>query len=101
MTNLPLAIALIPLLLFLILFAIFSIFNLFHIIHYGASSFGKFLIIAVYVAGTVFLIGSGFITLNKYDWKRPISVSDFFNQEQAQSLFELPDVPLRDLNSDL
>lgn len=97
MTSIPLAVALLPLLVFLILFIIFSVFNLFHIVHYGTGSFGKFAIIAIYAAGTVFLLGSSFIVLNKYNWERPISTTDFLDTAKNKNLFELPNVPLHEL----
>jgi len=96
MTSVPLAIILLPLLIFLILFIIFSVFNLFHIVHYGISSTGKFVIIAIFCAGTVFLLGSGFIVLNGYDWEEPISVDSIVQLPDSSSLFELPEVPLRE-----
>ncbi|KKW35263.1 MAG: hypothetical protein UY81_C0047G0005 [Candidatus Giovannonibacteria bacterium GW2011_GWA2_53_7] len=100
MTTIPLAIALLPLALFLILFLIFSLLNLFHIIHYGLSSVGKFFVIVIYVAGTLFLLGSSYIALSPYDWQQPISSNTFFDTDRPINLFELPTVPLREQEKD-
>lgn len=99
MTTIPLAIVLIPFLLFLILFFIFSIFNLFHLIHYGPSTTGKFVVIAIYVAGTLALLGGSYFVLAPYDWSQPISSTRFrfLDATKKTNLFQIPDLPLRDL----
>ncbi|HBL39127.1 TPA: hypothetical protein DDZ10_00430 [Candidatus Uhrbacteria bacterium] len=100
MTSIPLAVVLIPFFLFLILFFIFSIFNLFHLIHYGPSTAGKFAVIAVYVAGTLTLLGGSYLTLAPYDWERPITSTVFLKSVTDVNLFEIPNLPARDLEDD-
>lgn len=99
MTSIPLAIVLIPFLLFLILFFIFSILNLFHLIHYGPSTTGKFIVIAIYTAGTLALLGGSYFVLSPYDWSQPISSTRFrfLDATKKINIFEIPNLPLRDL----
>lgn len=100
MSTIPLAVVLIPFVLFLLLFFVFSIFNLFHVIHYGISTVGKFIIIAIYTAGTLFLLGGSYIVLAEYDWQQPISSTSFIDSAADTNLFELPNVPLREFEEE-
>ena len=100
MTTIPLAVVLIPFLLFLILFSIFSILNLFHLIHYGPSTTGKFVVIALYVAGTLALLGGSYLVLAPYEWNRPIPSTRFLDATKKTDFFKIPDLPLRDFETD-
>lgn len=87
MTSLPLSVVLLPLALFLFIFLLFSAINLYHILRYGEHSTGKFTLIAFYVAGTLFLVGSSYLLLVPYNWNHPLLSEQDIPVEQLLPFF--------------
>lgn len=97
MTSIPLFFALAPFVIFLVIFFIFTFFNFFHIAHYGPHGFAKFVVMGVYFAGTVFLLGGSYLVLARYDWQQPIDLSAYAQENGTIDPFHIPDVPLKTL----
>ena len=76
MSTLTISIFLIPLALFLVLFFAFSAFNLFHLFHYGSAGKGLYVVLTVYICGTLLVLGSGYLILAPFNWDHPLGVEE-------------------------
>ena len=66
---------------FALFYVIYSIFNIYHLVRFGVYTFGAYLIITIFLAGTVFLVGASFYMLVPYDWFATWSVTGVFQSD--------------------
>ncbi len=76
--SLPIFVFLIPYGLFSLFYILYSVFNIYHLVRFGVYTFGAYLIITIFLGGTVFLVGASFYLLAPYDWFALWSVTDIF-----------------------
>lgn len=88
MSALTVSVLLIPLAVFLILFLAFSAFNVYHLFHYGFRSRGLFLVLVIYICGTVLMMGGGYVFLGAFNWNHPLGVGDAVRSFDGRDIFE-------------
>lgn len=74
--------------LFLLFFFIYSIFNVYHLVRFGAYGFGLYAITAVFLFGTIALLGVSYMMLSSYEWTSNIPVSDYVDQYKTEDFFQ-------------
>lgn len=79
----PISILLLPLLLFLLLYIFYSIFNVYHLLRFGVYGFDLYIISAVFMLGTIALLGTSAFFLMRYDWGTPIRIDQLLEVEES------------------
>ncbi|OGL66999.1 hypothetical protein A2856_00730 [Candidatus Uhrbacteria bacterium RIFCSPHIGHO2_01_FULL_63_20] len=74
----PVAVLLLPYLLFLLLYAVYGGFVLYHLTRFGIAGKGLYLTAGGFVIGTTILLLVSAVGLGSFDWSVPMSV-DFLN----------------------
>lgn len=88
--SIPIAVLLILYAIFILFFLLYSFFNMYHVLRFGVANVTTCAIVAVYVTGSVILLGVSAASLLRYDWSTPFSVTAIFEgPEGAKSLFDL------------
>ncbi|MBI2484646.1 hypothetical protein HYW18_00605 [Candidatus Uhrbacteria bacterium] len=87
----PLWYVLIPFGVFLFFFLLVCLFNTYHLIRYADGGALPFLVLSVYLAGTVLLLGGGFLILEPLDWMQATTISP----DSLPNFFELPPATLK------
>lgn len=72
---------------FLSVFSLYTAFNLYHLVRFGTKSAGLYAVTALFVAGTVLLVGVSVLLLAPYDWSATISPSDMLRQTSKGQFF--------------
>ncbi len=62
--------------LFLLFYVVYAFFNILNLLKHGRISMQLFVIITVFVAGSIFLVAGSFLWLSHYDWTLNISLND-------------------------
>ncbi len=73
--------------LFLVVFTTYTGFNLYHLLRFGAKGPGLYAILALFLVGTVLLVGLTVALLAPYDWSATISPADTLQQTSKGQFF--------------
>ena len=73
--------------LFLAVFTLYTGFNLYHLLRFGTKSIGLYAILALFMTGTVLLVGGTLFVLAPYDWSATLSPSDILRQTSQGQFF--------------
>lgn len=68
----PVVYFLIPFVVVVLVSALFVFFNVFHIVRFGIESTATQAIVAVYIIGFAFIIGTSTLLFSRYDWNQKI-----------------------------
>ncbi len=72
---------------FLLFYVVYSLFTAIHLIKYGVVGFPMYLILVVYIGGTILLIAASIFLLLRYDWTYSVPL-DFITSLFDNSLFQ-------------
>lgn len=79
----PAFLLLTPLVLFLLFYVLYSVFTLYHLLRFGLSGVPLYLLLVIYIMGTVTLLGGSLLLLSTYDWTASLTTDmltkTFFN----------------------
>ncbi len=87
--NLPIAVFLIVYGAYMVFYVLYSLFNIYHLIRYGVYGLGLYLIVSIFVGGTIILVAGSVFPLLEYEWTLPLSldrVGDFYNEDLFPAL---------------
>ncbi len=73
---------------FLTVFLLYSAFNLYHLVRFGTISVSLYGVIALFIGGTLLLVGMTVLLLLPYDWYASFSLSDLFRQTANTRMFQ-------------
>jgi hypothetical protein len=85
--SIPIVVLLIPYGLFVLFYTIYALFNIYHLMRFGVYNLGSYLIITIFLGGTVFLFGASFMLLAPYDWFALWSMTDIFQANLSTDYF--------------
>jgi hypothetical protein len=73
--------------LFLLFFFVYSAFNLYHMVRFGKSGFGLYSILALFMLGSLVLVGGSLLVMSGYDWSASFPVSSIFENRGGTEMF--------------
>jgi len=71
---------------FLLFYIIYSLFTAMHLLKYGVASFHLYLLIVIYIGGTILLVSGSIFLLLRYDWTYSIPL-DFITKLYSGGAF--------------
>ena len=75
--------------LFVVFYIIWSFFNIYHLMRFGVASLFLTTLVTVYAIGSLVLLGASGLSLLRYDWSTPFSVTAILQGPSPESLFDL------------
>lgn len=73
--SIPVVIFLGIFVLYMLFYLVYSLFNLFHLVKYGIAGTGLYIIVTVFLSGTVLLVAGSIFLLLPYDWTYTIPLN--------------------------
>jgi len=77
----PLSVLLIPYGLFMLIFFLYSIFNVYHLMRFGIYGHSLYIIVILFLMGSVVLSGISAFGLLQYDWSINLSAATILGNE--------------------
>ena len=74
---------------FILFYVIYSLFNIYHLVRFGVSGPFLFGLLGVYLIGTVVLLAMSGLSLMRFDWSTPFSITTLLQGPEPASLFKL------------
>jgi len=87
--SLPIGILLAVFAAYMIFYVLYGLFNIYHILRYGVYGFGLYLLLAIFTGGTIILVSGSIFWLMEYDWTTTISLQNFFNVNNDETLLSI------------
>ncbi len=84
--EIPLAILLVPYVIFLALFLFYVYFTCRNLLKYGMQGKPLVLFVTIFILGCVVLVLISFLLLSRFDWFANISVENILNPAKTQSI---------------
>lgn len=66
-------------LIYIFLFCLFSFFNIYHLLRFATPHLVVYIVMLIYVAGSIGILAVSFFFLQNIDWSQSIQIAPFMN----------------------
>ncbi len=84
--SFPLLYLLIPYVGFLLVIAMYSVFTFYHLVRFGVKGPAFFIVMGVFLAGSLILTMGSVASLAQFDWTTPVNLSSILQVPSASNL---------------
>lgn len=84
--SFPVSFLLIPYVGFLLVIALYSMFTFYHLVRFGVKGPAFFVVMGVFLAGSLVLSAGSAVALSEFNWTAPVNISSILQVPSASTL---------------